>query len=83
VHKAGFTERELKLLEKLQELIDRGYRHGILETAAIELHISPVTVATRLSRLRSKYAQTKAFMAEYRGWQQRLYQKSGGKFHSL
>lgn len=83
MHKAGFTERELKLLEKLEELVQRGFRDRILETAALELHISPVTVRTRLSRMRSKYAQTKMFMAEYRGWQQKLYQRSGGKFHNL
>lgn len=83
MHKAGFTMKELKLLDELQELVDRGYREGILETAAVELHLSPVTVRTRLGRLRSKYAQTKTFMAEYRGWQQKLYQKTGGKFHSL
>jgi hypothetical protein len=83
MHKAGFTPRELKLLEKLQELVDRGYRGNILETAAVELKISPVTVRTWLSRLRSKYWDTKQFMKEYRGWQQKLYQKTGGKFHSL
>lgn len=83
MHKAGFTAREIVLLEKLMDLVQRGYREGVLETAAVELHISPVTVRTRLSRLRSKYAQAKMFMAEYRGWQQRLYQKTGGKFRSL
>lgn len=83
MHKAGFTEKELKLLEKLQDLVDRGFREGLLEAVAVELKISPVTVRTRLSRMRSKYQQTKTFMAEYRGWQQKLYQKSGGKFHSL
>lgn len=77
------TMKEMLLLEKLQELIDRGERVGLEEKAAVELRISPVTVRTRLSRLRSKYAQTKMFMAEYRGWQQRLYQRSSGKFHSL
>jgi hypothetical protein len=83
LHKAGFTERELKLLEKLQDLVERGFREGILEAASVELKISPVTVRTRLSRMRSKYAQTKTFMKDYRSWQQRLYQRSGGKFHSL
>jgi predicted ArsR family transcriptional regulator len=83
MHKAGFTAKELKLLEKLEDLIQRGYREGILDAAAVELKISPTTVRTRLSRLRSKYAQTKMFMAEYRGWQQKLYQRTGGKFRSL
>ncbi|MCJ7470296.1 hypothetical protein MUO74_07350 [Candidatus Bathyarchaeota archaeon] len=83
MHKAGFTHKEMLLLEKLQELIDRGERNGLLEKAAVELRLSPVTVRTRLSRLRSKYQQTKTFMGEYRHWQQTLYQKTGGKFHSL
>ena len=83
MHKAGFTTKEMLLLEKLQELVARGYRENILETAALELRISPVTVRTRLCRLRNKYRQTKTFMSEYRGWQQRLYQKTGGKFRSL
>jgi hypothetical protein len=83
VHKAGFTHKEMLLLEKLLELVDRGEREGLLERAAVELHLSPVTVRTRLSRLRSKYAQTKMFMAEYRSWQQKLFQRTGGKFHSL
>ena len=83
MHKAGFTAKELKLLEKLEDLIARGFREGILEAAAVELHLSPVTIRTRLCRMRSKYAQTKMFMSEYRGWQQKLYQRTGGKFHSL
>lgn len=83
MHKRGFTVKEMLLLEKLQELIARGERERLMEKAAVELRLSPVTVRTRLSRLRSKYAETKTFMAEYRGWQQRLYQRTGGKFHSL
>lgn len=83
MHKAGFTNKEMLLLEKLEELVARGEREGLLEKAALELRLSPVTVRTRLSRLRSKYQQTKTFMGEYRGWQQRLYQRTGGKFHSL
>jgi hypothetical protein len=83
MHKAGFTVRELKLLETLEGLVARGYRTGLLEAAAVELKLSTTTVRTRLSRMRSKYAQTKMFMAEYRGWQQKLYQRTGGKFHSL
>jgi hypothetical protein len=83
MHRAGWTTRELTLLETIEQLIKEGYREGLLEKAAVRLHISEVTVRTRLSRMRSKYQQTKTFMAEYRGWQQRLYQKTGGKFRSL
>ena len=83
MHNAGFSKKERVLLEELLELIDRGLREDLATKAAIELRISPVTVRSRLSRMRSKYRDTKAFMSEYRSWQQRLYQKSGGKFHSL
>jgi len=83
VHNAGFTTRERALLEKLLELIDRGLREDLATKAAIELKIDPVTVRSRLSRMRSKYRDCKGFMAEYRGWQQKLYQRTGGKFHSL
>lgn len=83
MHSAGFSDKERALLEKLQDLVQRGFREGLIEKAAIELKISPVTVRTRLSRMRSKYRDTKQFMAEYRSFQQRLFQKSGGKFHSL
>jgi hypothetical protein len=83
IHNAGFTQRETKLLEKLQELVEKGYRENLISAAAVELHLSPVTVRTRLCRMRIKYSAAKEFMAEYRGWQQRLYQRSAGKFHSL
>lgn len=83
LHEAGFTEKELKMLEKFQDLIERGFHDGLQEKAAIELKVSPVTVRTRLSRMRAKYRDTKAFLTEYRHWQQVLYQRSGGKFHGL
>ena len=83
MHNAGFSQKELKLLEALLELIDEGDREGLETKAAIRLKCSPITVRTRLSRMRSKYRDAKAFNAEYRGWQQKLYQKTGGKFHSL
>jgi hypothetical protein len=83
MHFAGLTSRELATLEKLLQLVNEGYKEGLMEKCAIELRISPVTVRTRLSRIRSKYRDAKLFMGEYRGWQQRLFQRSGGKFRSL
>jgi len=83
MHRAGFSACELKLLEKLEELITDGERENLETKAAILLKLNPVTIRTRLSRMRVKYRDTKQFMAEYRGWQQKLYQRSGGKFHSL
>jgi hypothetical protein len=83
LHEAGFTQKDLKLLEKFQDLIDRGFKEDLMEKAAIELKMSPVTVRTRLSRMRAKYRDNKAFMKEYRHWQQTLYHRTGGKFHSL
>jgi hypothetical protein len=83
VHLSGFTDNEVKLLEKLLELVDRGERENLDVKAGIELKISPVTVRTRFYRMRLKYENAKDFMKEYRGWQQRLFQKTGGKFRSL
>lgn len=83
MHRAGFTQKELQLLEALQELVDEGEREGLQEKAAIRLKCAPTTVRTRLSRMRSKHKQAKDFNLEYRSWQQRLYQKTAGKFHSL
>jgi len=83
MHVCGFTAREMELLEKLLELVERGFKEGLAEKAAIELRLSPVTVRTRLCRLRSKYRAARQFVKEYRGWQQRLYQKTGGKFRGL
>ena len=83
MHICGFTDKELELLEKLLELVERGFKENLDEKAAVELKISPVTVRTRLCRMRSKYHCAKDFIRAYRGWQQRLYQKTGGKFRSL
>lgn len=83
MHLAGFTEKDLELLEMLWRLVQAGERERLDEQAAVLLKWSPVTVRTRLCRLRSKYQNAKEFCREYRSWQQRLYQKSGGKFHSL
>jgi len=83
LHNAGFSEKELRLLEVLQELVAEGEREGFEIKAAIRLKCSPVTVRTRLSRMRAKYKDAKAFVTEYRSAQQKLYQKTAGKFHSL
>ena len=83
LHICGFTYKELELLEKLLELVERGFKENLDEKAAVELKISPVTVRTRLCRMRIKYRAAKEVMREYRGWQQKLYQKTGGKFKSL
>lgn len=83
MHLAGFTEKELALLETLWDLIKGGIRDRLDEKAAVQLRLSPVTVRTRFTRMRLKYKDAKKFCKEYRSWQQRLYQKTGGKFHSL
>ncbi len=82
MHLAGFTEWE-ELLEVLWDLMESGVRERFDEKAAIQLKLSPATVRTRLYRLRAKYDGAKRFCKEYRSWQQRLYQKSGGAFSSL
>jgi hypothetical protein len=83
LHICGLTNNEIKLLEKLLDLVERGFKENLAEKAAIELRISPTTVRTRFYRLRNKYRSAKEFAKEYRGWQQKLFQKTGGKFRSL
>lgn len=83
MHLAGFTEKDLELLETLWKLIKSSIRENFDEKAAVLLKCSPVTVRTRLYRMSLKYEAAKRFCKEYRSWQQKLYQKSGAKFHSL
>jgi hypothetical protein len=82
-HLAKFTVKELELLETLDRLIKDGYREGLVVKAAIRLKLSPVTVRTRLSRMRSKYGSALSFCREYRNWQQKLFKGSGGRFNPL
>ena len=82
-HLASFTENERKLLETWLELIRRGHRVKLDEKAAIQLGISPVTVRTRKSRMRSKYEAALDFCREYRSFQQQIFQRTGGKFNPL
>lgn len=83
MHICGLTHEEIKLLEKPLDLVERGFKENLAEKAAIELRISPTTVRTRFYRLRNKYSSAKEFAKVYRGWQQKLFQKTGGKFRSL
>jgi hypothetical protein len=82
-HLAAFTEDDYKLLNTLWKLVRSGERKRLDEKAAILLGIEASTVRSRLSRMNIKYEACKRYLKEYRSWQQRLYQKSGGKFHSL
>ena len=82
-HLASFTPKELKLLETWLELIQKGERTNLDEKAAILLNISPVTVRTRKSRMRSKYENALAFVRGYKSYQQKFFQRTGGKFNPL
>lgn len=83
-HLADFTKKELEMLDIMIQIIEEsGFSANIRQKTAIRLGISPVTVRTRLSRLRSKYAGTLRFVKEYRRYQQKLFQKTGGKFNPL
>lgn len=83
-HLADFTKKEVEMLDMFIEEIElNGFSANIRQKVAIRLGISPVTVRTRLSRLRSKYAGTLRFVKEYRKYQQKIFQKTGGKFNPL
>lgn len=82
-HYIEFSERELELLEEWKKLVEQGFKTDMDTKAAINLGISPVTVRTRRSRLRSKYERQLAFCKKYRSYQQYFFQKTGGKFNPL
>lgn len=83
LHLAGFTKAEQELLECYEELVDEGIRENLDRKAAVRLGLAESTIRSRKSRLRAKYAAVLEFVKEYRGWQQRLYQKTGGKINPL
>lgn len=83
LHLAGFTDKEEELVETLEDLVHKGVKENLCQKAAVILKLSPETVRSRLCRLRGKYRDCKRFCREYRSIQQRLYQRTGGKFHSL
>jgi len=82
-HLIGYTDRERELVDAWKSLVEKGLREGLDEKVAIQLGISPVTVRTRKSRLRSKYDQALRFCQQYRSDQQYLFQKTGGKVNPL
>jgi len=84
-HLAELTDKEIETLEIMLYWVRQGERSKtrIYMLTANKLKISPVTVKTRLSRLRSKYERVLETASEYRGWQQRFYQLTGGKFNPL
>jgi hypothetical protein len=76
----GFSRRDLEMLETIEKLIleDRW-----CEMTAIKLRISPVTVRTRLYRLRLRFEKSEAFNKAYKQWREKLFRKSGGKWRQL
>ena len=82
-HLASFTEKELQLLEAWEKLVDEGHREDLDEKVAVVLKISPITVRTRKSRMRSKYEESLAFARNYKSWQQKFFQRTSGKFNPL
>lgn len=82
-HLIKWTETERTLLETWKKLVEQGFKENMDERAAILLKISPVTVRTRRSRMKSKYEQMLDSVRQYRSYQQYYYQKTGGKFNPL
>ncbi|MDH5447962.1 MAG: hypothetical protein OEX01_03025 [Candidatus Bathyarchaeota archaeon] len=84
-HLAELTDKERETLNTMLSFVDRGERDKsrIYKLTAAKLKISVVTVKTRLSWLRSKYDRVLETARDYRGWQQKFYQRTGGKFNPL
>lgn len=88
MHLAGFTDAELDLMRAIDSTIVQFTSNGrsftgFYEEVAAQLKLSPVTVRTRLTRLRSKRRVVREFEKNYRGWQQKFFQKTGGKINPL
>ena len=83
-HLADFTATERRFLKALfDELDEFGYSQNTRARIAARLNLSPTTVRTRVSRLRAKYAGALNFIHEYRLYQKRIFQRTGGKFNPL
>lgn len=85
-HLAKLTQKEFELYSTILELVKQGERDKgrIYRLSAARLHIAEATVRSRLSRLRSKYFDVlMPTVRQYRGWQQTLFQLTGGQFNPL
>ena len=82
---AKFTDAELELLDTFLDLIDAGYvtSRKIYPMAAFRLKLAESTVRSRVSRMKTKYELVMSYMKDFRGWQQKLMQRTGGKFNPL
>lgn len=82
---AKFTDVELELLETFADLIEAGYDdpQKIYKMAASRLKIAESTVRSRVSRMKTKYESLMSFAGDYRGWQQKFFQRTRGQFNPL
>ena len=78
--KFGFTTSELRLLETVEQYINEENWENMVAT---KLKISPVTVRTKLYRLRIKFQRSEGFNKAYKKWREKLFRKSGGRFRGL
>ena len=82
---AKFTDAECDLLETFLELIDAGYKTSkeIYPLAASRLKLAESTVRSRVSRMKTKYELVMFYMRDFRGWQQKFFQRTSGQFNPL
>lgn len=82
---AKFTDADLNLLETFLDLIEAGYMTSeeIYPLAASRLKLAQSTVRSRVSRMKTKYELVMYFVKDFRGYQQKLFQRTGGKFNPL
>jgi len=78
--KIGFSHKDLVLLETVEKYAKE---ENWLILTAKELRLKPVTVRTKLYRLRLRFQKSEQFIEAYKKWRETLFRKSGGKWRHL
>lgn len=78
--KTSFSPKELLLLNTIEKYVDLPNWEAVV---ASKLGYEPVTVRTKMYRLRSKYKRALNFIEAYKKWRETLFKKSGGAWRHL
>jgi hypothetical protein len=71
----SLSAREKATLEELAKLVQRGHsgsKGTLYRIVAEKLHISPIAIRNRLSRIRRRYDRAEAFTMDYREFRKKI-----------
>jgi hypothetical protein len=80
VTKFGFRTKDLLMLELMEKYMKDDDWEKIV---ARKLKCSPITLRTRLLRIRNRYTDAVNYIEAYKSWRQKLFRLSGGRFRGL